>query len=268
MSSQTRGTGSVAFLSSKNGYMGVLNRTRMLSSTFLIVALAYYHEFNNTISGHDGKILRRWLLYANARGHFSRGSTESILDADLALIRERCRPEELLESLRRQVGRLEFEARDIAGTSPKSPILPVVFLALLDRNAIDLQSGMPLALPDTGRPRLDNWHFAFSTTQRRGAKAERSEGMEIANIVFISTAKPGKKGLGPADKWAPKSLKSVGEAAFVEHCLPIDRDSFKLTAFRAFLEGRRQGIADLLNRFIDGAPDKALSSALSRSPAM
>jgi type I restriction enzyme R subunit len=29
MSSQTRGTGSVAFLSSKNGYMGVLNRTRM-----------------------------------------------------------------------------------------------------------------------------------------------------------------------------------------------------------------------------------------------
>jgi hypothetical protein len=30
MSSQTRGTGSVAFLSSKNGYMGVLNRTRMV----------------------------------------------------------------------------------------------------------------------------------------------------------------------------------------------------------------------------------------------
>jgi hypothetical protein len=31
MSSQTRGTGSVAFLSSKNGYMGVLNRTRMVN---------------------------------------------------------------------------------------------------------------------------------------------------------------------------------------------------------------------------------------------
>jgi hypothetical protein len=40
MSSQTRGTGSVAFLSSKNGYMGVLNRTRMLidivNQTFVI----------------------------------------------------------------------------------------------------------------------------------------------------------------------------------------------------------------------------------------
>ncbi len=233
--------------------------TALLSSPFLIIALAYYHEFHPTLGGDEGRMLRRWFLYSNARGHFSRGSTETILDSDLALIRAGRGPEDLLESLQRQVGRLEFTARDLVGSSPKSPILPVIFLALRDRGALDLQAGMALSLPDAGKARLDNWYFVFPESQLAGVKVERNERKEIANIVFINATKRGKRSIGPADRWTAKAFKSYGEEAFQTNCLPVDLAVFKPENFRIFLDHRRQALADLLNSFIDGPSPKGLT---------
>lgn len=236
-----------------------IDSTALLSSPLLIIALAYYHEFHPTLGNEEGRALRRWLLYANARGHFSRGSTETILDGDLALIRTNRGPAELLEQLQRQLGRLEFTARDLAGTSPKSPILPVLFLALVAGGAIDLQSGVTLSLPDTVRARLDNWHFVFPDSQLSSENVERSERYEIANTVFVNTPKRGKKSVGPADKWVAKALSTHGQSALSDHRLPLDLEAFKANNFRTFLEYRRQALADMLNTFIEGAATDALS---------
>lgn len=239
-----------------------IDNTSLLSSPFLIIALAYYRQYHPQSSGDELRELRRWLLYANARGHFSRGSTETMLDADLALIRAQRGPEALLEVLQRRVGRLEFTARDFAGSSPLSPILPVVFLALRERGAIDLQSGLPLSLPEIGRARLDNWHFAFADRQ---LQAERGERKEISNIVFISASKRGNKSIGASDKWLPKALKAHGEAALHNQGLPVDPELTKPAAFRAFLEYRRRILADLLNEYIDGVATYNISPEQLRS---
>ena len=65
----------------------------LLSSPFLIIpiaVLAVRRRFQ--FADDEDKTLLRWLFFANASGHFSRGSSESILDVDLnTIIRTRRR---------------------------------------------------------------------------------------------------------------------------------------------------------------------------------
>jgi hypothetical protein len=47
---------------------------------------------------------------ANAKGRYSRGSSETLLDQDLATLSDGGSAQELIDRLRQQVGRLEIEA--------------------------------------------------------------------------------------------------------------------------------------------------------------
>ena len=61
----------------------------LLSSPFLVVAIAYFcHARNYRLSADEAEHLKYWVLAANAKGRYSRGSSETILDQDLALIRD------------------------------------------------------------------------------------------------------------------------------------------------------------------------------------
>jgi hypothetical protein len=56
----------------------------LLSSPFILITLAYFGRTSGyRISSVDEKELRRWVLVANAKGRYSRGSSETILDQDL-----------------------------------------------------------------------------------------------------------------------------------------------------------------------------------------
>lgn len=64
-----------------------LDSPALLSSPFLLVTLGYYgHLKNYEISAEEARELRRWLLVANAKGRYSRGSSETILDQDLSIL--------------------------------------------------------------------------------------------------------------------------------------------------------------------------------------
>ena len=56
----------------------------------------------------SGKLLRYWVLAANAKGRFSHGSSETLLDQDIASIRDGGTIQDLIDRLRSQVGRLEI----------------------------------------------------------------------------------------------------------------------------------------------------------------
>ena len=60
----------------------------------------------------ESALLRRWVLVANAKGRYSRGSTETYLDQDLAVIRDGSGPSALIERLKLQVGRLAVSAEE------------------------------------------------------------------------------------------------------------------------------------------------------------
>ena len=61
----------------------------LLSSPFLIVTLAFLaNERQGNLSTTEADALRQWILLANAKGRYSRGSSETLLDQDLASIRD------------------------------------------------------------------------------------------------------------------------------------------------------------------------------------
>src|SRR5258707_3065099 len=61
----------------------------LLSSPFMLIALAYHgHKRDYALSPRESERLRYWVLVANAKGRYSRGSTETLLDQDLATLRD------------------------------------------------------------------------------------------------------------------------------------------------------------------------------------
>jgi hypothetical protein len=106
-----------------------LDSPALLSSPFLLVAIGYYgHMRGYEISSDEEQQLRQWVLVANAKGRYSRGSSETLLDQDLATLRQGGGASELIDRLRLQVGRLDIAPEDLEGRNQRNPF-KTMFLA-------------------------------------------------------------------------------------------------------------------------------------------
>ena len=86
----------------------------LLASPFLMIVVAYFgHVREYKITPEEAALLRYWALAANAKGRFSRGSSESLLDQDLATLRDGGKVQDLIERLRLQVGRLDITPEEL-----------------------------------------------------------------------------------------------------------------------------------------------------------
>jgi len=123
----------------------------LLSSPFLLVVLAYFgHSRNYALSNDEARHLRYWALMANAKGRFSRGSSETILDQDLANIRQGGAVSELIDRLRLQFGRLDITAEELEGRNQRSALFKTMFLAFRAAGAKDWRSHLAIALDHSG----------------------------------------------------------------------------------------------------------------------
>jgi len=77
-----------------------------------MVVLAYFgHVRGYKMSPEEAAQLRYWALVANAKGRYSRGSSDTLLDQDLATLRDGGKVQDLIDRLRLQGG----QARRVAG---------------------------------------------------------------------------------------------------------------------------------------------------------
>src|SRR5207302_4977794 len=87
----------------------------LLSSPVHLLTLAVASQRRRgRLSRDEHRALLYWLHVANAKGHYGRGSSETILDSDLRILFRGGSPEDLIEPLRTQVGRLTVEPGDLA----------------------------------------------------------------------------------------------------------------------------------------------------------
>ncbi|MFH1610726.1 MAG: DUF262 domain-containing protein, partial [Patescibacteria group bacterium] len=98
----------VNFLKS-NAYVEKLG---VLSSSFLLVPMAIYAVNNDeNLSPEEEKKLLKWFYYAHMRGHYSMGSSESMLDADLAvLLKKKSGLDGLIDKLHQHVKKFDVDA--------------------------------------------------------------------------------------------------------------------------------------------------------------
>ena len=236
----------VNFLKSNAGIVS----PALLSSPFLLVSLAYYgHVRNYTIGATEAKTLRHWALLANAKGRYSRGSTETLLDQDLATVRDGGNAADLLDRLRLQVGRLDIAPEELEGRNRRSALFKTMFLAFRDAGARDWRSNLAIALDHRGSTHKLQFHHIFPKALLKSHYSSR-EADDIANLAFIGGRTNRQISDKAPRKYFPGLIEKAGEGAFEAQCIPTDPAILEIDNYKDFLRLRRRMISVRLNEFL------------------
>ena len=223
----------------------------LLSSPFMVVAISYFgHKRNYQIAPDESKLLRYWVLAANAKGRFSRGSSETLLDQDIASIRDGGTIQDLIDRLRSQVGRLEISPEELQGRNQRSALFKTMFLAFRSASAKDWHSNLTIALDHSGAQHRLQFHHIFPKAVLTKAGVAQREADDIANLAFIGGKTNRMISDKPPNEYLTILAAKIGEDGFSVQEIPLDDDLLDTTAYKRFLEVRRQRIANRLNVFI------------------
>ena len=222
----------------------------LLASPFAMIVIAYYgHAHGYKISPPESAQLRYWALVANAKGRYSRGSSETIIDQDLAVIRQSGKVQELIDKLKQQVGRLDIAPEELEGRNQRSSLFKTMFLAFRAAEAQDWRSNLVIALDHSGVQHRLQFHHIFPKALLRNVYTSR-EADDISNLAFIG----GKTNRAISDKPPSKYLSALiaerGEALLSAQAIPTDHELLEIENYKAFLFKRRSLIAARLNEFL------------------
>ncbi len=234
------------FLKSNTG----IDSPALLSSPFILVTLAYYgHKRDYHISPEESDQLRFWALLANAKGRYSRGSSETLLDQDLTTLKQGDGATALIDRLRLQVGRLDITADELEGRNQRSALFKTMFLAFRETGAKDWRSNLAISMDHAGTQHRLQFHHVFPKAVLKVSYTAR-EADDIANLAFIG----GKTNRSISDKppasYFPSIIEKAGDTAFKKQCIPMDEALWQLDRYKAFLAERRKQISERLNEFL------------------
>jgi hypothetical protein len=234
----------INFLKSNAG----VDSPALLSSPFLLVTLAIFgHRRAYALDPAEAGRLKFWTLLANAKGRYSRGSSETILDQDLATLREGG-ADELVDRLRQQVGRLEIAPEELEGRNQRSALFKTMFLAFRAAGATDWRSQLAIALSHAGTHKLQ-FHHIFPKAVLKGSYTQR-EADDIANLAFIGGNTNRRISDKPPREYFPGILEKCGPAAFASQCIPASEELLGVADYKSFLVERRKRVAERLNEFL------------------
>jgi hypothetical protein len=229
---------------------GIEDESLLSSPMFIHLLAAVSEAKGNKLSAGEERALLHWLLVANARGRYSRGSTETLLNEDLAVIFRSGEVAALMEPLRQQFGRLTIEPVDLAGRGAGSPLFSLAYLALKDAGARDWHSGLGLSLTHQGRMHFIQWHHVFPKALLKEHGYDTGEINEIANMAFIGGQTNQRLGRKEPSMYLAEVVARQGEEALRAQCVPTNPALWKVSAYREFLRQRRAALAERMNGFV------------------
>lgn len=239
------------FLESNAG----IDSPALLSSPFMVILLAQYgHKKDFHLTPDEAKQLRYWTLAANAKGRYSRGSSETFLDQDLAALRRGGDVPALIQLLKTQVGRLEVLPSDLENRNSRSAYFKTMFLAFREDGATDWRDQLKISLKHKGAKHSLQFHHLFPRAVLRRADVDRMRINDICNLSFVS----GRTNRKISDKepraYLPGVVEKQGEQALARQCIPVSDDLWNVENYADFLAERRRLVADRLNQFLGEAP--------------
>jgi len=226
----------------------------LLSSPMLLVPLAVYsqiHENNLTADGLNR--LKYWLYLANAKGRYSYGTSETLLNEDIKAVFEGKGLDGLIHNLERQFGRLTLDAEDIKGRRMGSPLFSMAYLALKDNGAKDWYNGLGLSLTHQGSYHYVQYHHIFPKSRLKAAGYETSEINEIANLAFIGGDTNRRISNKQPVDYFPSVVEKQGKEVLASQLIPCDPSLHEIENYRRFLEYRRTKMATIINEFMQSA---------------
>ncbi|HCK41383.1 MAG TPA: hypothetical protein DHW22_07085 [Planctomycetaceae bacterium] len=229
---------------------GIEDESLLSSPMFIHVLAAVSRLKDNKLTADEQSKLLHWLLVANARGRYSRGSTETLLNEDLNIVFKSGDIGALLAPVKRQFGRLHVEPGDLAARGVNSPLFSLAYLALKDAGAKDWYSGLGLSLTHQGKLHFIQWHHIIPKSLLKQKGYETGEINEIANMAFITGQTNRRISNKDASSYLVDVVAKQGKTALESQCVPTDPELWSIDNYRGFLKHRREALADCMNQFI------------------
>lgn len=237
---------------------GIEDESLLSSPMFIHTLAAVSRVKDNKLTAEEQRHLLHWLLVANARGRYSRGSTETLLNEDLAIVFRGGGVAALVDPVKRQFGRLHVEPGDLEKRGVNSPLFSLAYLALKDSGARDWYSGLGLSLTHQGKLHFIQWHHVIPKSLLRDRGYETGEINEIANMAFITGQTNRRISNKEATGYLADIVQKQGDQALASQCVPLDSSLWSTERYRDFLKFRREALAERMNAFIrDKAGDVA-----------
>lgn len=226
----------------------------LLSSPYFILLLGFAAESQNFRPSQEYLAkLSFWFRVANARGRYSRGASETLLDQDLNVIKRGEKIDDLIHLLYQQFGRLHFEVSELRGRTSQSPLFRSLFIACKQQQATDWNSGIGIAINNLGAEHKLQHHHIFPKAVLKRYR-QRQEIDDIANLSFISSKTNQSINSRPPSEYLLEVFEKYGTPILNAQCIPTDQSLWQLDAYDLFLEERRKLIVDLVNSSIGPNP--------------
>ena len=186
-----------------------------------------------------------WFVQAAMWGRFS-GSTESVIDQDLAALEEGGL-DQLLGQLRHWHGSLRTFPDHFTGWSVGARFYPVLYLLTRMGSARDWGSGLPLKAGLLGRMSQLEVHHIFPKSRLYKRGFPRSEVNALANFCFLTKDTNLSIGGRLPEEYFPL-VEQDHPGALASQWIPEDRDLWRVDRFLDFLEARKLLLAAEVNR--------------------
>ena len=224
----------------------------LLSSPFLLIPIATYAVVSDfKLTSEEENSFIRWLYLAHMRGHYSMGSSESILDADLSTLFKKKNINDLIHQLRLHVKKITVDSDDLINKGIRSPFFSTLYFILKQNGAKDWFSSLKLSEQHVGRAHTIQYHHIFPKSLLREKNYDKKEINEIANMAFIG-GRTNRQILNkePTVYLEKEVIEKRGEDALISQLIPLDRKLWEIKNYREFLDLRRKAIADEINKFV------------------
>lgn len=223
-----------------------------LSSPFLLIPIAVYwmEKKNEVLTPEEESKLLRWFYLAHMRGHYSMGSSESILEADLGVLFRSKSLDALIQQLFLHVKKFNVDSGDLLNRSIRSPFFTMLYFVLKQNGAKDWWSGLKLSERHTGNAHTIQFHHIFPKSLLKD-KYNKKEINEIANLAFIG-GKTNRQitNKEPINYLEKEVVAKSGEGALVSQLIPLDKKLWEIGNYQEFLNYRRNEIANAINAFM------------------
>lgn len=231
------------FLRNNVGIEGLSN----LTSPYFIIVLAHmFDKKQYTILPEDDKKLTKWVILASAKGHYSRGSSETILNQDL-----KCETsEELLSNLKQQVINLDITEEEIAGKGVNSGYFRTMFMAMRHFGAKDWDTKLTISSKNIDKKDKIEYHHIIPKDLLKKAAVAQEKIDDMANLTFIGKITNIKISNNEPEQYLDKIIEIHGGDILKPHCIPMDKSLWKLENYDDFLLVRRRNIIETIRQYV------------------
>ncbi len=219
----------------------------LLSSPYILIALAYFFHHNKyRLSSKDEKKLKYWVLIANAKGHYSRGSIYTFLDQDLKDIKDSKGLDTMIESLDKHFGLLIKET-DLKNKNSRSAYFKTMFLVFHKDGAKDWDTRLEMSFKNLAASNKLQFHHIFPQGLLKKRTDDTQKINDICNLAFISAGTNNDI----SDKLPSDYLPEFGKDVLASQQVPTNAALWEMDKYEDFLQARRKLVVARLNKFLN-----------------